>query len=58
MGNFYERQDFSPPNEKEKKYTECEYCDGDGWIIDVVYLDEQRVTCPKCHGEGQIEIEY
>jgi len=54
---FYERPDLSPPNEKEKRFTECEHCDGDGWIVDVVYLDEQRVTCPKCHGEGQIEIE-
>lgn len=56
-GSLYESDSISPKDEKEKRYTECEYCDGDGYVD--INMDDmwETLTCPKCHGEGQIEIE-
>jgi len=60
-GTLNESDSISPSDDKEKRYTECEYCCGDGWIL--LEQDENegkqvRVDCHICHGEGQIEIEY
>jgi len=59
-GTLNESDSISPSDDKEKRYTECEYCCGDGWIL--LEQDENegkqvRVDCHICHGEGQIEIE-
>jgi DnaJ-class molecular chaperone len=45
---------------KDKEYTECEFCDGDGWVwFEEEGYDDRRhqIACLNCKGEGQIEIE-
>lgn len=42
----------TPIFSKDKEYTECERCDGDGWIE----MYEEKMTCPICNGTGKIEI--
>ncbi|MES2382452.1 MAG: hypothetical protein V4538_15500 [Bacteroidota bacterium] len=58
---MYESPNLQPPDDKEVKYTECEFCEGDGWIYNNWWsdtlLDTHKIDCPKCHGSGQIEIE-
>lgn len=52
-GSLYESDSISPKDEKEKRYTECEWCNGRGELGNIL----ETVTCEHCHGEGQIEIE-
>jgi hypothetical protein len=50
---------YNTPIFKDAKYTECEYCCGDGWIFDPLTNGQEKsehIDCPKCNGEGQIEI--
>ncbi len=52
-------RELNEPDQKEKEFTECEYCQGDGWIYfdpDANSNDEDKCDCPKCNGTGQIEI--
>jgi DnaJ-class molecular chaperone len=46
----------TPLYEKDKEYTECELCDGDGWLW--LNSDElHKAECKECLGSGVIEIE-
>lgn len=52
---------LTPLFDKDKEYTECENCCGDGQIMTAHLYPgghtECIETCPECKGEGQIEIE-
>jgi len=43
----------TPTYEKDKEYTECEYCCGDGWVnstgLDSGNESNEIFTCPRCH---------
>jgi len=48
--------------DKDKRYSECERCDGDGWLFGDIddeddNGDQRKYTCPNCNGTSQIEIE-
>jgi DnaJ-class molecular chaperone len=46
----------TPIFDKDKQYTDCELCDGDGWLL--TDADEfHKAECKECFGTGQIEIE-
>ena len=56
MGNDYESNYLTPPNEDELEYTKCEHCGGIGFI----YLQDEDVDlvkedCEFCKN-GLIEI--
>lgn len=49
----------TPSYGKDKEYCECEYCSGDGWVEHFYdgSASQQALTCPKCNGSGELEIE-
>jgi len=51
----------TPLYDKDREYTDCETCYGDGQIMTAKLYPgghtEVIETCPTCHGEGYIEIE-
>lgn len=56
-----ERSYNTPIFDKDKKYTECEDCGGEGRIMEARLYPSGHTEvfemCLKCNGEGQIEIE-
>lgn len=47
---------FGGPDELPMK--ECPECEGLGKVMDDGAPDAVAVTCPKCNGEGEVEMTY
>lgn len=55
---MYERNDLTPPDSKDREYTDCEWCKATGWIYETGEDGEPcKEDCPECGGKGYIEIE-
>lgn len=54
---MFERNDNQPPDERDRKYTECEWCNGSGKVYETIEDTLIKEDCELCSGSGQLEIE-
>jgi len=57
-GSLSESSNINEPDQRDAEFTECSRCDGDGWIFGDGYIipSNEKLTCPVCKGDKQIEI--